>query len=282
MAAVGGGGLCRLCGGSREAGEETRLHLSFHLRTPHGCKPSWEWALCAPSFRHHCLPLPAPTPLHTPPLVPRLQGIRRPSLPDSFGIKKNLAAHEVGAFCMAVCVLPRRRCSCAQPRCCCTAAQCSLAHPKLAAQIGSTFLDVTFFLPLYRLAPPLWPRCCTGSTSVSRRWSASAWCPAAGEQAPVACLSLGTSCACCWAPAAYLVHVVPFTCLAHQPRFQRWHKRQNRNAHLTPPSLLSCRPQRLVTHHLCARAGRGLRDPHARCAAVSAGVVVFRAAAVLL
>lgn len=98
MAAVGGGGLCRLCGGSREAGEETRLHLSFHLRTPHGCKPSWEWALCAPSFRHHCLPLPAPTPLHTPPLVPRLQGIRRPSLPDSFGIKKNLAAHEVGAF----------------------------------------------------------------------------------------------------------------------------------------------------------------------------------------
>ena len=29
---------------------------------------------------------------------PAVQGIRRPSLPDSFGIKKNLAAHEVRAF----------------------------------------------------------------------------------------------------------------------------------------------------------------------------------------
>ena len=30
-----------------------------------------------------------------------LQGIRRPSLPDRFGVKRHMAAHEVGAALMA-------------------------------------------------------------------------------------------------------------------------------------------------------------------------------------
>lgn len=139
---------------------------------------------------------------------PPVQGIRRPSLPDSFGVKDNLAYHEVRTGrpgplrmpCACALLLAAVQAGMGSPRCagvsggpapkliCLWPLRCDVMQPPAPRPIPVR----SCLPPSCRWAPPSWPRCCTARPGASSRWSASRWCPAAGRR-----VAGGWAVACC-------------------------------------------------------------------------------------